>query len=73
MKFIERVFCRNSVICNIAEGTEEGKNSRGRPPLEFISRMLKKYTACRSYYEFKKKSEEHDECKRVASQLLTKK
>jgi len=64
---IGHVLRHNSLLSRIIEGAIEGNNSRGRPPLDYISQIVRDMN-CRSYCELKRKAEKRQEWKIAANQ-----
>ncbi|KAF0753996.1 Uncharacterized protein FWK35_00020374 [Aphis craccivora] len=69
VKLIGHILRQNSLLSRIIEGAIEGNNSRGRPPLDYISQIVR-YMDCRSYCELKRKAEKRQEWRIAANQPL---
>jgi len=69
-KLIGHSLRHNNLLGRIIEGSIEGKNSRGRPPLEYIGQLVKDL-GCVTYYELKRKAEKREEWRIAANQPLS--
>jgi hypothetical protein len=59
-KLIGHILRQNSLLSRIIEGAIEGNNSRERPPLDYISQIVRDMD-CRSYCKLKRKAEKRQE------------
>lgn len=72
-KLIGHELRHNNILGRIIEGSIEGKNSRERPSIEYISQVVRDI-GCGTYYELKRKSEKREDWKNALNPgLLTKK
>jgi len=68
-KLIGHILRHNSLLSRIIKSAIEGNKSRGRPPLDYISQIVRDMD-CRSYCELKRKAEKRQEWKISANQPL---
>lgn len=56
----EQILCNNRLLSRIIKGIIEKKNSRDRPPLDYISQIVRDMN-CISDYELKRKAKKHQQ------------
>jgi hypothetical protein len=66
---MEHTLRHNNLLGRIIEGYIEGKNSRRRPPLEYIRQVVRDI-GCGTCYELKRKAEMREEWRNNANQPL---